>query len=602
MSAKDISDLHIVIAQMRVTPGDVRANVKRIISEIGIAKSADADMIVFPELCTTGYLIGDRFEYPEFLEEVTAANLRIAEATQGIIAIFGSVQTEPRLKGEDGRERKYNAAFVALNGEIVRTIPKTNMPNYRMFDDKRQFTSARQVALEHKDRIIEVVYPVDLLIRGETYRVSITICEDLWCDDYDVNPALIARAAGSDLLINISCSPWATGKVHARERMLAKRAREAECPILYVNAVGLQNNVKNLVWFDGGSTMVDADGNVIHRSSQHISTREFSGSGITELVAPIVELHDATVHAMRDFYTPFNKVVIGLSGGIDSAVAAACLASAIGPERILAVNMPTEYNSKTIQDLAAQCAKNLGIEYIVVPIQEEYELAKRNLAAAGFNNPNMLVLENLQSRIRGNKLLTIAQAVGGVVSNNANKTEIALNYFTLHGDSIGAASFFGDDWKGEVYELAYHINRESKIIPQGIIDLIPSAELSAEQNVDQGKGDPIFYPYHDKLLAAFTERRVGPHEVLVHLQDGTIEAWLGCKPGTITHYFPTRLALIDNLEWSWKNYNTEFKRAFTPPIFITSRRAFGFDRRDTIAAYPLSESYEELKEKLLLGN
>lgn len=602
-------DLKIAVAQLLIAPGDVDSNTANIIKEISKAREAKADIIVFPELAVTGYLLGDRFEEEDFLHEITRANKMIAAASEDIIVIWGTVVTDFEKRGEDGRARKYNAACIAKNGFSVSNgllfgfVPKTNLPKYRMFDDARHFTSSQTLAHEVDIPLASLLYPfrVTLPSSGETLALGLTICEDLWEDDYTTKPSQIYAANGTDIIINLSCSPWTSGKTGARDNILKKRAHETALPILYVNAVGLQNNVKNLIWFDGGSTAVNSEGNIIWRMPQHEDGLGYLNGMVHDepktLLSGVAEYHAPLIAAMKQFYAPFKKVVVGLSGGIDSAVQLALLVEAIGANKVLAINMPTEYNSNTTQDLARICAENFGVEYRVVPIQGLYESHLNMLKAAGYENPPSLVLENIQARIRSASVLAaIAQTEGGVFTCNGNKTEMALNYFTLYGDGAGVSAFLADLWKGQIYDLAEFINARAgrDVIPTGIINIVPSAELSSEQNVDEGKGDPIFYPYHDKLLRAFTELRWTPTTVIQHLIECNLEEKLGCQRGTLAKYFKTRKQLVDNLEWAWERYNVEWKRAQTPPVFIASRRAFGFDRRDTIAPSHISLEYERL--------
>ena len=310
---------------------------------------------------------------------------------------------------------------------------------------------------------------------------------------------------------------------------------------------------------------------------------------------------------MRDFYSDYKRVVIGLSGGIDSAVSLAMHVRALGADRVLAINMPTEFNSKTTKSLAALCAKNFGVEYKVVSIQEDYETRLRTLARTGYPNPNDFDRQNEQARIRGNVLADISACEATRLSGrvgftcNGNKTEVALNYFTLYGDGAGCSAFFADYWKGEMYELARYINERvgKEMVPQGIIDIVPSAELSATQNVDEGKGDPIFYPYHDKLLQSFTDKRWDPTNILQELALGRLDEALGCARGTVKNYFKTPEAFIKDLEWAWGQYSYEGKRHMLPPGFLASRHGFGFDRRDTIADGYFTDEYLHLKEMYL---
>lgn len=600
-------ELKVAAAQLLVIPGDVTGNTAHIITEIARARANGAHIVVFPELAVCGYLLGDRFEEEDFLREIANANEMIRAASTDIVVIWGTIVTSFNKRGEDGRVRKYNAACVAQNGawssngKLHAFIPKTNLPKYRMFDDGRHFTPTYRLAEELNVPVEDLLRPFEVVTDAGTIKLGITICEDLWEDDYIDKPSRIYAANSTDLIINLSCSPWTMGKTGARDNMLKKRARESHLPILYVNAVGLQNNVKNLIWFDGGSTAVSSEGQILWRLPQHEAGLGYLHSLIftepSEPLSGVAEYHAPLIAAMKQFYAPFKKVVVGLSGGIDSAVQLALLAEALGNEKLLAINMPTKYNSDTTKDLAKRCAEDLGVEYRVVPIQDLYESHLEMLTAAGYENPAMLVRENIQARIRSASVLAaIAQAENGVFTCNGNKTEMALNYFTLYGDGAGVSAFLADLWKGQIYDLADFINEQAgrELIPRGIITIVPSAELSSDQNVDEGKGDPIFYPYHDELLRAFTELRWTPSTVMQYLIDGTLEQKLGCPAGVLKRYFKTDRDIVANLEWAWERYNVEWKRAQTPPVFIASRRAFGFDRRDTIAPAPVSAEYERL--------
>ncbi len=615
----------IMVAQTRPEPGNLRANVADMLEKIAKARRQGAQIVVFAELAPTGYLLGDRWEDESFIRDIAEANEEIRAATEGLVVVWGSIRADEARIGEDGRIRKYNAALIAQdgkwvsNGRLVGWIPKTNLPKYRIFDDARHFYPAYKLAAEMGVKLEDILRPFTVVIDDKEVALALAICEDLWEDEYANKVSQMYSAHKPDLLVDISSSPWTAQKWHAREAMLRKRAKDAGCPILYVNIVGLQNNAKNLIWFDGSSCLMGADGAIKWRSPRNkeglftVTNRAGAGFGnhspgfVDYRPTPIEEKYDATIAAMRDFYAPYKRIVMGLSGGIDSAVSGAMHVLALGPEKVLAINMPMPFNSPTTRNLAKQCADNLGIEYRVMPIHWQYEARLDLLARGGYADVSSFDRENIQARIRGQVLADVCACEGTKLqgrcafTNNGNKTEVALNYFTEYGDGAGTASFFGDYWKGEIYDLAAFINARAgkEMIPKGIIDIVPSAELSAEQNVDEGKGDPIFYPFHDKLLLSWIERRWDPTIVLQRLLKGTLEQDLGCAAGTISKYFPTKQSLVDSVEWAWLQYSYEGKRHKLPPTLVTSRRAFGFDRRDTIAGGYFTVEYYRLKAEVL---
>ncbi len=608
-------DFKMAVGQIDTTD-EIEARLSKMVACIDRARKGGAKMIVFPEMATAKkYLWGDDWEYDSFIREITDANEKIREASKGIICIWGSVRADWDRIGEDGRVRKYNAVLIAqdghwvTNGRLNGWMPKTNLPEYRFFDDKRHFYPAAKLAAELEETLFSFLRPFPVTIDGEKLSIGLTVCEDIWEDEYDVKPAQWYGKKGVDLLICVSQSPWTVDKWKARDKMLQRRAKDVMCPILYVNSVGLQNNAKNLVWFDGGSCFMGADGKMKWTAP---SNREdlsiFFPSAVIQKpnvlrhVEGIKEKYDATIAAMIEFYKGYKRVIIGLSGGIDSAVALAMHVKALGAERVLAVNMPTKFNSWTTRSLAEKCAKNFGVEYRVVSVQEKFEASLRQVAEAGYSNPSDFDCQNEQARLRGSTLAFIAAneatKLGGRTgfTCNGNKTEVALNYFTLYGDGAGCSAFLAGYWKGEVYELAHHINGLAgrDMIPRGIIDIVPSAELSATQNVDEGKGDPIFYPFHDKLLKAFLVPRWDP-EVIIRLAiQGTLEEKLGCASGTIKKYFPSRQHLIVSIEWAWREFAYAGKRHMLPPAFVTDRREFGFDYRQTIDSAHFTKRYQDL--------
>jgi NAD+ synthase (glutamine-hydrolysing) len=311
----------------------------------------------------------------------------------------------------------------------------------------------------------------------------------------------------------------------------------------------------------------------------------------------VAELYNGLVYGIDRFMKSIGKknVVIGLSGGIDSAVVACLFSKVLGKDHVYAVNMPSKFNSTLTQNAAIDLANNLGINYTIFPIQNTVNLTIEELNKTVFtqrdgsgNKTNLdvtdFVIENIQARDRGSRVLAgIAASLGAVFTNNGNKTETTVGYCTLYGDLDGAISPIADLWKFEVYQLADYINHLRKtVIPNEIINVVPSAELSASQDVTQGKGDPIIYPYHDKLFRAFVEFRFDPEKILDLYSEGTLEGTLMMERGIIKKYFPTNEAFINDLERWWKLYKISvFKRIQSPPIIAVSRRAFGFDLRET---------------------
>jgi NAD+ synthase (glutamine-hydrolysing) len=600
-----IPDLLIAVAQTSPTPGNVRANLADMLEKIRSARTAGAKLIVFPELATSGYMLGDRWEHDSLIREIESANEVLRQASLGIVVVWGTVVADWNKIGEDGRTRKYNAACIAVDGNYVSNgvlswIPKTNLPKYRVFDDARHFYPAAKVALEMGIHLEDLLRPFSVLIDGKEVKLGLVCCEDIWDDEYRTKPALFYAERGANLLVDISSSPWTAEKWRARERILRARVHETGLPILYVNNVGLQNNGKNLIWFDGDSCYVNNTGQRTWRAPCNEEGLFLfrPGESTSDLVRPssIEEILRVQVLSQRIFFDSFPKVVIGLSGGVDSMVEAALLTEAVGREKVLAVNMPTINNGATTKRIAAEGAKMLGVEYVVSPIQQVYEQELAELARLGFV-PAQLTRENGQARLRGNRLAGIAQHLGGVFMNNGNKTEVALNYFTLYGDAAGAAAFLADLWKGQIYELASRLP-----IPQDVLHIPPSAELSPDQSVDEGKGDPIFYAYHDCLLRAFIEKRWDVTTVMQSLSNGgnnQLEHDLGCEPGVIDQFFGSKEDVVANLEWCWRQYSIEYKRVQLPPVLLTSRRAFGFDRRDTIAGAYFTNEYGLLRDEYL---
>jgi NAD+ synthase (glutamine-hydrolysing) len=645
--------LRLALVQMRVYPGEPRRNVDRALSLLAETDKLGADLAVFPEMCLPGYLLGDMWERPSFLVECEQQAERLIAATKQTqcAILFGTVGVDKTNSGEDGRPRKFNAFVFARKGEAWLhpglQLPfgvKTLQPNYREFDDTRHFCDARRLAQELACDLNSLTVPIEARLGLGHFHLGAHLCEDAWQADYAAKPIDLLATAGADILINLSASPFTRGKNGKRNRVFGALASRLNLPLVYVNAVSLQNNAKTLYTFDGRSTLYDCDGKGIlelpsFEESIGLATLTWNSEGkvdvtetqavpgldstraplapLTDTVHGIAEVHAALRFGLQEFLTQIGlqRVVIGLSGGIDSAVSAALFREVLPPESILLVNMPSRFNSETTKGLAETLARNLNCPYLVLPIDDSVALTQLQIEGAVVQVPpgnseitlqlQGLALENVQARDRGARLLAaVAAAFGGVFVCNTNKTEMTVGYGTLYGDIAGFLAPLADLWKGDVYALGRFLNETvygKEMIPQGIFNVTPSAELSAAQAVDEGKGDPLIYPYHDRLFFAFVQRwnRATPEEVLTWYLAGSLDREIGLEGAT--QLFPNAASFIDDLEKWWNLYGGlgVVKRLQAPPVLAISSRAFGFDHRESLLPIFYSSRYQDLKRQAL---
>ena len=455
------------------------------------------------------------------------------------------------------------------------------------------------------------------------------LCEDGWTDNYQYNiPSILAEKEAS-LLCNLSCSPYSLGKNKKRHRLLAAQSQAAYKPLIYCNNVGIQNNGKNIFTYDGSSCVYNASGKLaaalpmftdeLLEFTLNTETNEINSANLP--AAPQQET-DIIYHTLRYGTQQFlkqcgiNKMTIGLSGGIDSAVTAAMYTDILGPENVLLLNLPSRYNSEATKNIAQRLAEKLHTNYAVMPITESCQHTEKQLTSTPITDfssnttfnleLSRLQRENIQARDRGARLIAAAAAAfGGAFSCNSNKSEIAIGYATFYGDICGALAMIGDLWKHQVYALGHYLNDEifkDEVIPNEIFTIRPSAELSEEQTVGVG-GDPLVYEYHDYLFKAFMERwhKITPADILRWYKNNTLAAELGCSDKIIQDTFPDNHAFVTDLERWWKLFSgfAVAKRIQAPPILSLSKRSFGYDHREAQLTPYFSREYYQLKEELL---
>ncbi|MEZ5542461.1 MAG: NAD+ synthase [Pseudomonadota bacterium] len=545
-SQQQTNGLRIVMAQLDFLVGAIDANARRILAACTEARDRHAaDVVVFPELALTGYPPEDLLFRPHFMEHVQAALERLCGRIHGITAIIGAPLLEGRLL--------YNAALVCRDGAIVAQYKKQLLPNYSVFDEKRYFTPGGQPCV---------------VMLGEL-PVGITICEDIW----QAAPAAQAAAAGARVLINLNASPFHAGKRDEREQVLAARARENALPIIYVNLVGGQDELV----FDGGSFVVDAQGQVTQHAPACVE-----GLYPVDIAAAAVPLpaacaprqvteaavYEVLVLGVRDYIRKngFDGAVLGLSGGVDSALTLTLAVDAIGAGQVEAVMMPSRYTAAmSLEDARAE-ATALGVQYREIPIERPFASFLEVLAPAFAGLPADTTEENIQARCRGIILMAFSNKQRRILLTTGNKSEMSVGYATLYGDMAGGFAPLKDVPKLLVYRLARYRNAQGAVIPQRVLDRPPSAELAPDQK-DSDSLPP--YAILDPILERYIERDMSVERIVADGFDAAVVRRVA--------------TLVDR---------NEYKRRQAPPGVRITQRAFGRDRR-----YPITSGYQNFQNE-----
>ena len=548
--------MKIALAQLNYHIGNFRHNYQKMASAIEEAKAANADLICFGELATCGYPPRDFLEFSDFINKAQSTVTKLAELADGIAVIVGSPAVNPVVEGKD----LFNAAYFLNNQRVEHVSHKALLPTYDIFDEYRYFEPATSFSTFE--------------FKGS--RIALTVCEDIWNINnenplYRICPMDELIHEKPDFMINISASPFAYDHADERIEIVRANARRYNLPVYYVNNVGAQTEVI----FDGGSLVASANGSIVREMPFFEETIAFFETDTidktTELGNEVLQpknemalIHDAIVLGIKDYFEKlgFSKAVLGLSGGIDSAVTLALASEALGPENMLAVLMPSQFSSDHSINDAKDLAENLGVAYEILPIEDGFEVLHKTLSPVFKDMPFNLTEENLQARIRGVLLMAISNKHGFILLNTSNKSEAAVGYGTLYGDMCGGLSVIGDVYKTQVYDLARYINRNDEIIPLHTIEKAPSAELRPNQKDSDSLPD---YSILDKILYEYIEKRRGPDEIK--------------KMGYDTALVDRILRLV--------NIN-EFKRYQTAPTIRVSSKAFGMGRRLPIVARYLS--------------
>ncbi|MDZ7739631.1 MAG: NAD+ synthase [Bacteroidales bacterium] len=547
--------MKITLAQLNFHVGNFEKNSRLIIDAIGKAKKDGSDLVVFPELAITGYPPQDLLEHSDFIDKCYAYIDTVASECSDIAAIIGA----PAINRNKSGKKLFNAAYLLSGGKVQDIVYKGLLPTYDIFDEYRYFEPSRDF------KVME--------LKGK--RLAVTICEDLWDEQefenefsslrmYPVSPMQELAALNPDLIINISASPFAYNKTQSKIKIFTDKAAKWKLPLLMVNLVGGNTDII----FEGNSLVAGPSGNIIDifpAFKEHIASYELTditGSSEHKKYSPdtVEMIYGALILGLRDYFSKMNfkTTVVGLSGGIDSAVCLCVAADALGASKVRALLMPSMYSSSHSVDDAIELCSNLGVKYDIINIAYSYRAIEESLSDIMKGMPEDVTEENIQARLRSLLLMAVSNKFGDILLNTSNKSETAVGYSTLYGDMAGSISVLGDVYKTDVYRLAAYINKDKEVIPGNIIEKAPSAELRPGQKDSDSLPE---YRILDSILYQYIELQ---------------KPLKAIKGENITPSLVREISSMVN--------KTEFKRYQAPPILRISGKAFGPGRKMPLVA------------------
>lgn len=545
--------MKIALAQLNYHIGNFEGNVSKIISYIKKARADQVDIVCFGELAICGYPPRDFLEFKDFIRKCDEAIEQIRLASSGVAVVVGSPTINPVPEGKD----LYNSAYFIADQEILYVQHKALLPTYDIFDEYRYFEPGSEFKV----------------VNYKGKKIALTVCEDIW-NIGNENPLYVTCPLDQlieqkpDFVINVSASPFDYDHAEDRIDILRENALRYKVPIFYTNHVGAQTEVI----FDGGSIVMAASGNVYEEmvyfkeayAIYDLDSVLAEDQSLEQPKDKIKEIHDGLVLGVKDYFGKlgFSKAIIGLSGGIDSAITTVIAVEALGADNVRVILMPSQFSSQHSVDDSVKLSETLGIHYDIINIQDIYNSYMTKLEPIFGELPFNVTEENLQARARGMLLMAVSNKFGNIVLNTSNKSEAAVGYGTLYGDMCGGLSVIGDVYKTEVYELAHYINRDEEVIPVHIITKPPSAELRPNQKDSDSLPD---YDILDEILKLYIEDRQGPDEIIAR----------GHNPALVK-----RILRLVNIN--------EFKRYQTAPALRVSSKAFGMGRRMPIVGKYLS--------------